>query len=149
LCSLSAFAFIHGPNLNLLGTREPETYGRQTLADVESHLRKVAVELEVIIECRQTNHEGEIIDCIQKGRDRFAGLIINPGGYTHTSVAIRDAIAGTGIPTLEVHISNIHAREEFRHHSLIAPVCIGQIAGLGTDGYEWALRALAARLRRN
>ena len=140
---------INGPNLNLLGTREPATYGRQTLADVESHLRKVAVELEVIIECRQTNHEGEIIDCIQKGRDRFAGLIINPGGYNHTSVAIRDAIAGTGIPTLEVHISNIHAREEFRHHSLIAPVCIGQIAGLGTDGYEWALRALAARLCRN
>jgi 3-dehydroquinate dehydratase-2 len=139
---------INGPNLNLLGTREPETYGRETLADVEARLCKVAVELETIVECHQTNHEGQIIDLIQKGRDRFSGLIINPGGYTHTSVAIRDAIAGTGIPTLEVHISNIHAREEFRHHSLIAPVCIGQIAGLGTDGYEWALRALTARLRR-
>lgn len=139
---------INGPNLNLLGTREPETYGRTTLADVESRLREVAVELEVIAECRQTNHEGQIIDFIQKGRDRFAGLIINPGGYTHTSVAIRDAIAGTGIPAIEIHVSNIHAREEFRHHSLIAPVCIGQIAGLGTDGYEWALRALVARLRR-
>ena len=133
---------INGPNLNLLGTREPETYGRTTLADVESRLREVAVELEALIECRQTNHEGQIIDSIQKGRDRFSGLIIYPGGYTHTSVAIRDAIAGTGIPAIEVHISDIKKREKFRRTSMTAGACRALICGQGFPGYIQALHLL-------
>jgi len=135
---------LNGPNLNLLGTREPGVYGRHTLGDVERRLQRVAGELGVEVDCRQSNWEGQLVDWIHEaGREGFAGIVINPGAYTHTSVAIRDAIAGVGLPAVEVHVSNVYAREPFRHHSFIAPVCVGQVAGLGIGGYEWGLRALA------
>jgi 3-dehydroquinate dehydratase-2 len=138
---------LNGPNLQLLGRREPSVYGTATLADVARTLAGVAAELGVAVECRQSNHEGQLVDWLGAMRDEFSGLIINPAGYTHTSVAIRDAIAGSGLPAIEVHISNVYRREEFRHHSYMAPVCVGQIAGLGVAGYEWALRALVRHLR--
>lgn len=138
---------LHGPNLNLLGKREPEVYGSQTLEDVNAQLQELADSLGVSISFQQSNHEGVLIDAIQQAAaDGADGLIINPGGFTHTSVALRDAVAGTALPTIEVHISNIHAREAFRHTSLIAPVALGQICGLGTGGYLLALRALVSRL---
>lgn len=133
---------LNGPNLNLLGTREPEIYGRETLKDIEANVRRRATNLKVDTQFKQTNSEGEIIDAIHRARDRMSGIILNAGGYTHTSVAIRDAISAVGIPVIEVHLSNLHAREEFRHKSLLAPVCIGQISGLGSIGYELALVAL-------
>jgi 3-dehydroquinate dehydratase-2 len=138
---------LNGPNLQLLGTRSPRVYGTATLADVEAMVRRTAAELGIDVDCRQSNHEGELLDWIAEAAKTASGLVINPGGYTHTSVALRDAVEGTGIPAIEVHISNIHAREEFRHRSLLAPVCVGQIAGLGIRGYEWALRALAQHLQ--
>ena len=138
---------LNGPNLQLLGTRRPEVYGGRSLADVEERLRKLAGELGVAVECLQSNHEGDLVDWIGSAPGRFAAILLNPGAYTHTSVAIRDAIEAVGLPAVEVHISNIHAREEFRHRSLIAPVCLGQICGMGTLGYELALRALADHLR--
>lgn len=133
---------LNGPNLNLLGTREPEIYGRETLKDIEANIRRRATNLKVDTQFKQTNSEGEIVDAIQRARERMSGIILNAGGYTHTSVAIRDAISAAGIPVIEVHLSNLHAREEFRHKSLLAPVCIGQISGLGSIGYELALVAL-------
>lgn len=138
---------LHGPNLNLLGTREPEIYGAMTLDEVNSRLVAFAADHDFMLTAKQSNHEGVLIDYIQEARDWAAGVVINPGGYTHTSVALRDAIAGTNIPTVEVHLSNIHAREEFRHKSLIAPVCIGQISGFGWYGYQIALDALIQRLK--
>jgi 3-dehydroquinate dehydratase-2 len=138
---------LNGPNLQLLGRRKPEVYGGRSLADVEERLRKLAGELGVAVECLQSNHEGDLVDWIGSAPGRFAAILLNPGAYTHTSVAIRDAIEAVGLPAVEVHISNIHAREEFRHRSLIAPVCLGQICGMGTLGYELALRALADHLR--
>ena len=130
---------INGPNLNLLGTREPEIYGRLTLNDIGIQLKNKAEQLKVEIECFQSNCEGEIVDKIGSAKNKFDAIIINPAAYTHTSVAIRDAISAVDIATIEVHISNIYSREEFRHKSFISPVCIGQISGLGIDGYLLAL----------
>ena len=138
---------INGPNLQLLGQREPTVYGRTGLAELESRLVSLGAELGVEVVCRQSNHEGDLVDWIGRmPEEGFAGLVINPGAYGHTSIALRDAIAGVHAQAVEVHISNIHAREEFRHHTYLSAVCVGQICGLGTDGYEWALRALVCRL---
>ena len=140
---------VHGPNLNLLGTREPAVYGTETLEDVNRRLTELAAELGAEVAFFQSNHEGELIDRIHLAREqRVAGIIINPGGFTHTSVALRDAIAGVAIPTIEVHLSNIHARETFRQHSYIAPVAVGQICGLGVEGYLLALRGLLSRINK-
>ena len=130
---------INGPNLNLLGTREPEIYGATTLDELVADLAERATSGGVELVAFQSNHEGEIIDCIQREASGCVGLIINPGAFTHYSYAIRDAIASVVIQTIEVHISNVYARESFRHKSVIAPVCVGQISGLGIDGYTAAL----------
>ncbi|MBC7320799.1 type II 3-dehydroquinate dehydratase [bacterium] len=140
---------INGPNLNRLGLREPDIYGRLTLADLEEILRKEGEILGLELDFFQSNSEGAIVDAIQQAKGRYDGLIINPGAYTHYSIAIRDAIAGEGIPTVEVHISNIYKREDFRHRSFIAPVAIGQITGFGIYGYILALYGLNNYLRGN
>jgi 3-dehydroquinate dehydratase-2 len=138
---------LHGPNLNLLGTREPEVYGRTTLAEIDRELIAVGSEAGITVETFQSNHEGALIDRIHAAwRDGTNGLLINPGAFTHTSIALRDAIAAVAIPTVEVHLSNIHAREEFRRQSCIAPVAVAQVAGFGAAGYALALRGLIARL---
>ena len=137
---------INGPNLNLLGTREPEKYGNVTLADIEINLIERAKESGAELEVFQSNHEGEIIDRIQTAKGLIDGIIINAGGYTHTSVAIRDAIAAVAIPTVEVHMTNIHAREEFRHTSLISGVAIAQVVGFGAKSYDYALDGLIKHL---
>jgi len=133
---------INGVNLNLLGTREPEKYGSQTLKDLEKVLYAYSFELGIDLEMFQSNHEGEIVEKIHSALNVVDGIVINAGAYTHTSVAIRDALAGVNIPTVEVHLTNIYSREEFRHHSYIAPIAIGQITGFGFDGYKMALSAL-------
>ncbi len=138
---------VNGPNLRLLGRREPGIYGRATLNDIEAMLRQEAARLGVEIEFYQSDVEGELVRCIGEAVGRVDGLIINPAAYTHTSVALRDAIAASSLPCVEVHLSNTAAREPFRHQSLTAPVCIGQIMGLGVDGYRLALDGLAKRLR--
>ena len=139
---------LHGPNLNLLGQREPSVYGHETLDDINRSLGVLACELEVEIDCFQTNHEGALIDRVQAApKQGVSGIIINPGGFTHTSIALRDAVAAVGLPTVEVHLSNIHAREEFRHHSYIAPIALGQVVGFGAAGYALALQGLVNRLR--
>ena len=138
---------LHGPNLNLLGTREPEVYGSTTLEGINHSLEKEASRLQVTVSCLQSNHEGNLVDAIHSAVSRYRGIVINAGAYTHTSVAIRDAIVGVGIPTVEVHLSNIYRREEFRHHSFIAPVVIGQISGFGTNSYILGLQALVSYLR--
>jgi 3-dehydroquinate dehydratase-2 len=139
---------LHGPNLNLLGTREPEVYGRTTLADIDRGLVALGVELGVTVESFQSNHEGALIDRIHAAvREGTAGILINPGAYTHTSIALRDAISAVALPTVEVHLSNIHARESFRRRSHIAPVVIAQVAGFGAAGYGLALRGLVANLQ--
>jgi len=136
-------AVLNGPNLNLLGKREPEIYGRETLADVEADCRRVGEELGLEIEFRQSNREYEIIDWIHGARERAAAVVINPAAFTHTSVAIRDALAAFDGPIIEVHISNVHRREDFRHHSYVSGVASGIIVGCGTQGYELALRRIA------
>lgn len=135
---------LHGPNLNLLGTREPEVYGTLTLAEIDARIRERAGQLGVEVETAQANGEGELIDRIQGARGTFDAIVINPGGYSHTSVAIRDAVAGVGVPTIEVHLSNPSAREDFRKVDLVAGACRGVVAGFGWRSYVMALEALAA-----
>ena len=140
---------LNGPNLNLLGTREPAVYGSETLADVEQRCNQACSDHGFVLDFRQTNHEGTLVDWIHEaGRmqatGRLAGVVLNAGAYTHTSIALHDAIKGTGVVCIELHISNVHAREAFRHHSFIAPACKGVICGLGVQGYALALAALAA-----
>jgi len=133
--------FLNGPNLNLLGQREPDVYGRTTLAEIEASVREKARKLKVNVDFRQSNLEGELVAWIQQAKGEFDVIVLNAAAYTHTSIALRDAIAAAGVPTIEIHLSNIHAREEFRHKSLIAPVCSGQITGFGPNSYLLALEA--------
>ena len=136
------FLLLHGPNLNLLGTREPEIYGRMTLEDINNHVSEVASEQEVALRCFQANSEGALVDAFHDAMSWADGVIFNAGAYTHTSVALRDAIKGTGLPTIEVHLSNVEAREAFRHQSYIAAVCVGKIAGFGWYSYILGLNGL-------
>ncbi|WNZ22333.1 type II 3-dehydroquinate dehydratase [Leptolyngbya sp. NK1-12] len=138
---------LHGPNLNLLGQREPTVYGATTLADINQMLEQEGRSLRVKVTAFQSNHEGALVDAIHAAFGQHQGIVINPGAYTHTSVAIRDAIAGVAIPTVEVHLSNVYKREAFRHHSYIAPVAVGQISGFGSESYRLGLLALVHYLR--
>lgn len=138
---------LHGPNLNLLGKREPGIYGGQTLDSINSLLTEEASYLSAELEILQSNHEGALVDAIHTALDRHRGILINPGAYTHTSVAIRDAIAAVALPTVEVHLSNVYRREDFRHYSYIAPVAVGQISGFGAESYRLGLQALVTYLR--
>ena len=145
--TMTEILLLNGPNLNLLGLREPGIYGSMTLAEIEKRVIAHAERYHVKIRAMQSNHEGGLIDMLHDARTWANGVIINPGGYTHTSVALRDAVSAITIPTIEIHLSNIHAREEFRHRSLIAGVCVGQITGLGWYGYLLALEGLLAHLK--
>ena len=138
---------LNGPNLNALGKREPGIYGGQTLADIEALCKAEGGKLGYAVEFRQSNHEGALVDWVQEAARRGAGVVMNPGAYTHTSIALHDAIKGTGVPVIEVHISNVHARESFRHRSFVSPVAAGVIVGLGPLGYTLALEALAGLLK--
>lgn len=140
------YLVINGPNLNRLGKREPGIYGVETLQDIEDRLSALAQQLGVTVDFFQSNHEGDIIDKIHEAHGRYQGIVINPGAFTHYSYAIRDAFGAVPVPFVEIHISNIHAREEFRQHSVLAPIAVGQIVGLGAYGYELALRALVHKL---
>ena len=139
---------LNGPNLNLLGTREPEKYGNQTLSDVENFVKEEASKLNVEVDFYQSNIEGELVDKIQEVKGNYDGIVMNPAAYTHTSVAIRDALLAVQIPTIEVHISNIHTREEFRKTSLTAPACVGQLTGFGINSYKLGLIALVDYLNK-
>ncbi|MEO0936576.1 MAG: type II 3-dehydroquinate dehydratase [Pseudomonadota bacterium] len=139
---MTSILVLNGPNLNLLGTRQPDVYGRATLEDVEAACRAEADALGVRVSFAQSNHEGALVDALHAARGTQAGVVLNAGAYTHTSIALRDAISATDLRVIELHLSNVHAREPFRHVSLIAPVCLGVIAGLGAAGYPLALRAL-------
>ncbi len=138
---------LHGPNLNLLGTREPDVYGTLTLAEVEDRVREHVVAVGCTVRFAQSNSEGRLIDLLQEARNWADGVVFNPGGYTHTSVSLRDAVAAIGLPVVEVHLSNVHAREEFRRRSLIAPVCVGQISGFGWRSYLLGVDAVVVVLR--
>jgi 3-dehydroquinate dehydratase-2 len=138
---------LHGPNLNLLGTREPAVYGAATLAEINAGLVTLGKELGVAVEARQSNIEGELVTWIQQAPSQFQGLVFNPAAYTHTSIALRDAIVGVGLPMVEVHLSNIHGRESFRHRSYLASVALGQISGFGPQSYALGLRALVHALQ--
>jgi 3-dehydroquinate dehydratase-2 len=147
--SLRAVLVLHGPNLNLLGTREPSVYGRVTLAQVDRMVRDRGRRLGLRIDCRQSNHEGQLVDWLQAAsREGFGGVVFNPGAFTHYSIALRDAVAAITVPVVEVHLSNIHAREEFRRHSVIAASARGQIAGFGAQSYLLGLDALATLARK-
>jgi len=143
---MSKLLVIHGPNLNMLGVREPEHYGSLTLKEIDTLIRALSRELGYEAECRQSNHEGEIVDWIQGAVGEYGAIVINPGAFTHTSVAIRDAIASTGVPVIEVHLSNIHKREEFRHHSYVSGVAVGQISGFGSESYLLGVRAAVSHI---
>jgi len=140
---------LHGPNLNMLGTREPTVYGAATLAEVDAQLMSLGKELGVLVEARQSNIEGELVTWIQQAPAQFQGLVLNPAAYTHTSIALRDAIVGVGLPMVEVHMSNIHGRESFRRRSYLASVALGQISGFGPQSYALGLRALVQALQDN
>jgi 3-dehydroquinate dehydratase-2 len=148
--SLRAFRVlvIHGPNLNLLGEREPEVYGRTRLRDIDRELKRLGRELGLVVDSFQSNSEGAIVDRIQKALNRSDLILVNPGAYTHTSIAIRDALAAIAVPVIEVHLSNVYRRESFRHHSTIADLAVGRIMGFGAEGYYLALRAAARLLSR-
>ena len=133
--------YLNGPNLNLLGQREPQVYGRATLAEIEARVRAQAKKRKVVVDFRQSNLEGQLVSWIQEARGKWDVIVLNAAAYTHTSIALRDAIAAAGVPTIEIHLSNVHAREDFRHKSLIAPVCLGQILGFGAESYLLALEA--------
>lgn len=137
---------LNGPNLNLLGTRQPEVYGTLTLAEIDEMCAATARDLGIAVTCRQSNHEGDLIDWVHAARGHAGGVVLNAGALTHTSVALMDAIIAAEVPVVELHLSNVHARERFRHTSWIAPVAVGQIAGFGAEGYPLAIRALAAHL---
>lgn len=137
---------LNGPNLNLLGTRQPDVYGHVTLSDIDAMCREFASDLGCEVEFQQSNHEGVLIEAIHAARNEHSGIVINAGAYTHTSVALRDAIASIDLPVIELHLSNIHARESFRHHSHIAPVALGQICGFGASGYRLAIQAMLDHL---
>jgi len=147
---LKKILVINGPNLNLLGTREPALYGSATLADVEALCRDTAARLSVAVECRQSNHEGQLVDWVHEAgaaqrAGQLLGVVFNAGAYTHTSVALHDAIKGTGVTVIELHISNVHAREAFRHHSYLSAVAAGIVVGFGIDGYALAIEGLVRR----
>lgn len=146
MSEIQTLLVLNGPNLNTLGVREPEIYGSTTLGDVEALCARTGHEMGFEIVCRQSNSEGELVTWIQESRGRYAGLVINAGAYTHTSVAILDALKFAGLPIIEVHISNVFAREAFRHHSYISPVATGVLCGFGIEGYALAIRGLAACL---
>lgn len=138
---------LNGPNLNMLGTREPATYGHETLADIAQLCRQTGEALDLSVEFEQTNHEGQLIDWIHQARGRCAAIVINPGAWTHTSVAIRDALVASELPVIEVHLSNVHKREEFRHHSYVSGIAVAVLAGFGSNGYRMAVEHVAHLLK--
>ena len=146
---MTSILVLNGPNLNLLGQRQPDVYGTTTLAEIEAQCTETGAALGLAVVCEQSNHEGVLVDAIHAARGTHAGIVLNAGAYTHSSIALMDAIAGSEVPVVELHLSNIHAREDFRHRSYVAPVAIGQICGFGPAGYDLAIRALAGHLARS